>query len=89
MSQGRPPDFRLSIKHRVTGAAGVVGAAWKDDRGFLSIRLNPGVVLSWQDDVYINLFPIEDTPKFRTPRAVAPPGPPSPPEPPPDDDIPF
>jgi len=79
----RPPDFRLSIKHRVTGASGTVGAAWKDDRGFLNIRLNPGVVLSWQDDVYLNLFPVEDAPKGRMPRAVSPPGPPS------DDDIPF
>jgi len=39
-----------------------VGAAWEDDRGFLSIKLDPCIVLSDRDDIFINIFPNKDRP---------------------------
>lgn len=85
MSTGRPPDYKLSLKHRVTGVSGQVGAAWKDERGFLSVKLNPGVTLSWQDDVYLALFPVDATTPSPRGRALPFSAPPKPP----DDDMPF
>ena len=54
------PHYKLKVKQR-NGAVGEteVGRAWVNDDHSLSIQLNPCVVLSWRDDVYITAFPIE------------------------------
>ncbi len=56
-----------------------VGVAFQNDKGQLSIKLNPGTVLDWRlgETYHITLFPAEN----RTSKA--------PPSPVADDDIPF
>jgi hypothetical protein len=67
---GRKPDFNLSVKPKDGRMGNKVGAAWKNDDGSISISLNVGVTLSWNDELFIGLFPVEDratrTPKPKT-----------------------
>jgi hypothetical protein len=35
------------------------GAAWLNAEGWLTIKLNAGVRLAWDDDLHIGLFPVE------------------------------
>lgn len=56
MAKGNPPKYWLKItdknntKHR-----GHAGVAFENEFGQLNIQLNPGVVLSWKDEVFITL----------------------------------
>ena len=61
-------------KHRRTYA----GVAWETPEGWLSIQLNPGVVIAADRDYYISIYPIGEKSHNAT-------------EPPPftDEDIPF
>jgi len=40
------------------------GVAWQNAKGWIEIRLSPGVVLDWRDGetVFLNLYPREDRP---------------------------
>ena len=54
----RPPDARLAIvskKH--TGRWLEAGYAYLNPKGGYSIRLRPGVVLRWDDEVHVTLWP--------------------------------
>ncbi len=57
----RLPDYRIKVKTRVEEGeryeAGEVGCAWQSDNGNITIKLNPGVVLSWNDGLVITAFP--------------------------------
>jgi len=56
----RKPDYNLCVKPKNgPGVNNRVGAAWKDEQGRISIKLNPCVVISHLDDVWIGLFPAE------------------------------
>ena len=63
LRDGRKPDYRIAVKTRTKSVGkqgqGVIGAAWKEDDGSISISLSPCVVLRFEDDVGIKLFPID------------------------------
>jgi hypothetical protein len=59
MANGRKPDFNLSAKPRDGRPGNKVGAGWINDDGSISISLNIGVTLSWNDDLFLGLFPVE------------------------------
>ena len=57
-----PPTHRLVItdkenRHRRTRA----GVAWINEKGWISIALNPGVAINYNDskDCFISLYPID------------------------------
>ena len=60
---GNRPTHRLVIKRKDKQGPGTyAGAAWTTEQGWLSIRLNPGIVLSFRDcdEHYMTLFPIDE-----------------------------
>jgi len=58
MSKGpKRPTHTIKVKEKEGSAQGEVGRAWLNDDGSLSIQLNPGVVLSWNDGLLITAFP--------------------------------
>lgn len=57
---GQKPTHLLKVKEREGEGKTTIGAGWMRQDGSVSIVLNPCVVLSWQDNVIIHLFPIED-----------------------------
>lgn len=64
--KGRKPDYRVGVKTRQSASKsgqGTIGAAWKEDDGTISIVLNPCVVLRFEDDVVIRLFPNDYVPR--------------------------
>lgn len=75
---GRTPNFDVTVWHKPTATSGTVGVAWIQDDGRISIKLNPGAMLQFDPDTFINLFPKKEKGKA----APAPKGNP-------DDDVPF
>ena len=63
----RLPDMRLKVLNKVTGEKGVVGAAWCNDDGSISLVLNSHVVLVQSRDEVLTLFPIDSKRKENTP----------------------
>lgn len=58
-SAGRPPDFTANVFEKSTGRSANVGAAWKNEAGFITVKLDSFVVLDTTDkDLSINLFPV-------------------------------
>ena len=62
---GKKPTHNLRIKERMAhgeraARKGTIGAGWQNEDGSFTISLNPGVVLSWSDDVHLGLFPRTD-----------------------------
>jgi len=58
------PTHRIKIKDKATKASGIVGSAWLNKNGSMSIHLNAGVTLSWTDNVVITAFPVDrDSPE--------------------------
>ena len=65
MTGTRQPDYILTavMKKKSPGSGkrrrGNIGTAWYNDKGGLSITLNPGVELSWRDmaDLWVCLWP--------------------------------
>jgi hypothetical protein len=55
----RKPDLILKVRLRdgSEGTSAVVGVAWLNPEGHVSITLNPGVTLSWNDGLQITAFP--------------------------------
>jgi hypothetical protein len=54
-----PPTHNLVIT-LVKGDTKVhtqAGCAWVDAEGRAIIKLNPGIVLDWRDNVYLSLYP--------------------------------
>ena len=54
---GRQPDYDLSALNKETEERGRIGAAWANDDGTISIKLNAFVVLRDAKDTVITLFP--------------------------------
>lgn len=54
---GRRPDYKVSAMNKFNDHKGQVGAAWLNDNGSISIKLNAFVVLSAENDLVITLFP--------------------------------
>lgn len=58
---GRKPDFVLKMKSRVPDSkdSQYVGVGWQNEKGGISLKLNPGTVLDWHDfmqDYYLSLW---------------------------------
>lgn len=76
------PTHALVVKRKNGDGPGRrIGVGWMNNRGWISLKLNPCVVISHNDDVYLNIYPTDQNRDE----------PPMPDEPPPedDDDIPF
>lgn len=54
---GRTPDYTINALNKLTSGKTLVGCAWKQDGGRISIKLNPCVVLTDNADIVISLFP--------------------------------
>jgi hypothetical protein len=77
------PTHALVAKRRNTEEPGRrIGVGWENDKGWIGIKLNPCVVISHNDDVWLNIYPID-------PQHDEPPMPDGPPGGDEDDDIPF
>ena len=87
------PDYNLCVKPKEgPGVNNKIGVAWRDDQDRISIKLNPCVVLSHTDEVWISLYPADyqgqrqkHYPRPRDPQEGFDYGPP----PLTDDDVPF
>jgi len=60
----RPPDYRLMLNPKDDDNRDFnrdVGVAWKTKFGGISLRLNPGIVISYEtlQDFFLILTPIE------------------------------
>lgn len=53
---GRKADFDLSVLNKATEERGVIGGAWQNEDGSISIVLNPCVVLTSDKNLMIRLF---------------------------------
>lgn len=58
--ESRSPDYNLKIstkagKKRTT----LAGVGWQNDKGHITIQLNPCIVLAYDENLYITLFPID------------------------------
>ncbi len=55
------PSHSLGLMDKETGERGTIGAAWVNDDGCFTIKLNPGVVLSYEQmkggAMTLRLFP--------------------------------
>lgn len=60
----KQPDYRLVAWEKTTNRSSNVGAAWVSQKGHITIKLDPGVTLSWNDGLSLNLFPAEDRPRY-------------------------
>lgn len=58
------PQYRLKAYHKPTGNRGEVGAAWVNDDGSLTLKLNPCVVLTYDSNIVLTLFPVEEPKPF-------------------------
>ena len=63
--KGRRPDYVVQATSRADKKqAAKVGAAWRTTSSAgvkgLSLRLNPGVRISWDDELWLTLWPNED-----------------------------
>lgn len=61
MPVGNKPKYWLKITSKKnTQNRGQAGVAFENEFGQLNIKLNPGVVLHWNDEVFITLNPYSD-----------------------------
>jgi hypothetical protein len=63
MPRPNAPNYVLMVKpKRQNAVATKVGVAWMDEEGRLSIKLEPCVVLHWNDDLWLSLYPDRNNP---------------------------
>lgn len=53
----RKPDFYVRAKHKKSGEQSLIGAAWQNPNGSISIKIDPFVVLQGGADLLLTLFP--------------------------------
>lgn len=53
----RKPDYNVRAKRKASGESSFVGAAWKNENGSISVKIDPFVVLKGETDLLITLFP--------------------------------
>jgi hypothetical protein len=56
---GKKPTHVLKVKEREGNGKTTIGVGWLNDDGSMSISLHPCVILTWKDNVMINLFPVD------------------------------
>jgi len=74
----RKPDYVLKVLNKETDRKGEVGAAWKNNNGSISVRLNPCVILTSDAAHVYTLFPYSEKAPGRNPLRGEP-----------EDDLPF
>lgn len=62
---GRQPDYQLHAMNKSTDEKARVGAAWTEDDGRISIKLNSFTQLSAGPDLVLSLFPVNDKDRER------------------------
>jgi hypothetical protein len=61
MAKGNRPKYWLKITDKKnTKDRAQAGVAFENEFGQLNIKLNPGIVLHWNDEVFITLNPYSD-----------------------------
>jgi len=66
---GRKPDYKLvafDTRDTTNKNQGTIGAAWESDKGHITVKLNPGAMLSWLNPVNLVLFPTHANTRPRT-----------------------
>jgi len=63
VSEGRRPDYILVVKRRDGEDRTYAGAGWTTEHGGISLKLNPCVVLTDREDVWLLLKPNDEKPK--------------------------
>ncbi len=64
MSKGKRPKYWLKITDkRFTQRRTVGGVAFENEYGSLNLVLNPGVVLSYNDEFFLTLVPFDENNK--------------------------
>jgi hypothetical protein len=54
----RRPTHCLVVRRKFGKSFGApIGVGWENDNGWINIKLNPCVVISHSDDVFISLYP--------------------------------
>ena len=56
---GKKPTHVLKVKEREGNGKTRIGVGWLNDDGSMSISLHSCVILTWKDNVMINLFPVD------------------------------
>ena len=56
----RKPDYRIKARTKDGRIDGVVGSAWVNESGNISIVLNPFVVLNSDTELQITMFPRDE-----------------------------
>jgi len=60
------PTHTLVVYERGGTQRCSAGVAWLEQNGSLTLKLNPGVRISWDDDVTLKLFPQDYNQQRRT-----------------------
>ena len=56
--RGEYPAFTLVLVNKDNKKdKTIAGAAWHNNYGGLSLKLNPGIVIKWNDEFFLNLNP--------------------------------
>jgi hypothetical protein len=58
--EDKRPTHVLFLRERDGERRGAVGVGWEFPDGTVSVSLNPGVVLSWRDPVYLHVRRVEE-----------------------------
>jgi hypothetical protein len=56
------PTHRLKALNKLTNNRCEVGAGWLNANGSISVRLNPCIVLRYDPEIVITLFPVDREP---------------------------
>lgn len=86
---GKAPTHNLVVKRKGSSRFHRAGIAWKNDKGWFSIRLHPCIVLTDRDDIYINLYPRDNKKEHEPPPMSDEDDTSDHGEPPEDDDVPY
>lgn len=70
---GVKPTFRLKVKDSETGSQAEVGAGWLNDDGSINVKLNPCVVLSYDNlkGKHLTFFVVGSEPHKQQPSSAA------------------
>lgn len=63
----RPPDYRLKVLDTGNDRHGVIGAAWANENGSISIVVDPGCALTYNPRLVATLFPVNAKESTRGP----------------------
>lgn len=56
----RAPDYNVRAMSKSRGEKSLVGAAWRNPNGSISVKIDPFVILQGGSDLLITIFPISE-----------------------------